>query len=154
MACACWPRVWNAIVSPGSFALNIAMLGNNWRQQAELCRRKMGDGAHRENILQALVAGVPPDQPAEGTVQVSACAVADQRDVLRVTSLADIQAHDWLLDPERKRMFMAMKREVLRIGGYRQEYFVSPTPELTAMADAVIDLDTLRANASCAIAQT
>jgi DNA repair protein SbcC/Rad50 len=38
-------------------------------------------------------------------------------------------------------MFMAMKREVLRIGGYRQEYFVSQTPELAAMADVVIDLE-------------
>lgn len=47
---------------------------------------------------------------------------------------------DGALDPERKRMFMAMKREVLRVGGYRREFFVSQTPELTAMADAVIDL--------------
>ena len=38
-------------------------------------------------------------------------------------------------------MFMAMKREVLRLGGYQREFFVSQTPELTAMADAVIDLD-------------
>jgi DNA repair protein SbcC/Rad50 len=38
-------------------------------------------------------------------------------------------------------MFMAMKREVLRIGGYRQEYFVSQTPELAAMADVVLDLE-------------
>ena len=48
---------------------------------------------------------------------------------------------DGPLDPDRKRMFMAMKREVLRLGGYQQEFFVSQTPELTAMADAVIDLD-------------
>ncbi|MFH1658171.1 MAG: DNA repair protein [Pseudomonadota bacterium] len=48
---------------------------------------------------------------------------------------------DGPLDAERKRMFMAMKREVLRLGGYRQEFFVSQTPELTAMADAVIDLE-------------
>lgn len=48
---------------------------------------------------------------------------------------------DGPLDPARKRMFVAMKREVLRIGGYRREYFVSQTPELAAMADAVIDLD-------------
>jgi exonuclease SbcC len=41
----------------------------------------------------------------------------------------------------RKRMFVAMKREVLRLGGYAQEIFVSQTPELAAMADAVIDLD-------------
>jgi exonuclease SbcC len=50
---------------------------------------------------------------------------------------------DGPLDPDRKRMFMAMKREVLRIGGYEREFFVSQTPELTAMADAVIDLDEL-----------
>jgi DNA repair protein SbcC/Rad50 len=48
---------------------------------------------------------------------------------------------DGALDPERKRRFIAMKREVLRIGGYCQEYFVSQTPELTAMADAEIDLE-------------
>lgn len=48
---------------------------------------------------------------------------------------------DGPLDAERKRMFMAMKREVLRIGRYDREYFVSQTPELTALADAVIDLE-------------
>ncbi len=48
---------------------------------------------------------------------------------------------DGPLDPERKRMFMAMKREVLRLGAYQREFFVSQTPELTAMADVVIDLD-------------
>ena len=51
---------------------------------------------------------------------------------------------DGPLDPERKRMFMAMKREVLRLGGYRREFFVSQSPELTMMADAVIDLDAFR----------
>jgi exonuclease SbcC len=50
---------------------------------------------------------------------------------------------DGALDAQRKRMFMSMKREVVRLGGYRQEFFVSQTPELTAMADAVIDLDRL-----------
>ena len=48
---------------------------------------------------------------------------------------------DGPLDPERKRMFMAMKRAVLRLGGYQREFFVSQTPELTALADAVIDLE-------------
>ncbi len=48
---------------------------------------------------------------------------------------------DGPLDPERKRMFMTMKRAVLCLGGYRREFYVSQTPELTAMADAVIDLD-------------
>lgn len=51
---------------------------------------------------------------------------------------------DGALDPERKRMFMAMKREVLRLGGYQREFYVSQTPELTAMADVVIDLDAMR----------
>ena len=51
---------------------------------------------------------------------------------------------DGSLDPERKRMFMAMKREILRVGGYAQEFFVSQTPELAAMADVVIDLEALR----------
>lgn len=49
---------------------------------------------------------------------------------------------DGPLDPEHKRMFMAMKREVLRLGGYGREYFITQTPELAAMADAVIDLET------------
>jgi exonuclease SbcC len=48
---------------------------------------------------------------------------------------------DGALDPARKRMFGAMKREVLRLGGYRREFFISQTPELAGMADAVIDLD-------------
>jgi len=55
---------------------------------------------------------------------------------------------DGALDPDRKRMFMAMKREVLRLGGYKREFFVSQTPELTAMTDAVIDLDAM-ATARC-----
>ena len=50
---------------------------------------------------------------------------------------------DGALDAERKRMFMAMKREVLRLGGYEREFFVSQTPELTAMADAVIDMEAM-----------
>ncbi|WP_232504684.1 DNA repair protein [Acidovorax delafieldii] len=54
---------------------------------------------------------------------------------------------DGALDPERKRMFGAMKREVLRLGGYRREFFVSQTPELAGMADVVIDLEALRTDA-------
>jgi exonuclease SbcC len=50
---------------------------------------------------------------------------------------------DGPLDPDHKRMFMDMKREVLRLAGYTREYYVSQTPELTAMADVVIDLDTM-----------
>jgi exonuclease SbcC len=55
---------------------------------------------------------------------------------------------DGPLDAERKRMFLAMKREVLRLGGYAREYFISQTPELAALADAVIDLDALQIAAS------
>ena len=54
---------------------------------------------------------------------------------------------DGALDAERKRMFFAMKRKVLKLGGYEREFFVSQTPELTAMADAVIDLDAMASNA-------
>lgn len=50
---------------------------------------------------------------------------------------------DGALDPARKRMFMTMKREVLRLGGYAREIFISQTPELTGLADAVINLDEL-----------
>lgn len=53
---------------------------------------------------------------------------------------------DGTLDPLRKRMFMEMKREVLRLGGYAREIFISQTPELTEMADAVIDLDVMHRN--------
>lgn len=53
---------------------------------------------------------------------------------------------DGPLDPEHKRMFMDMKREVLRLGGYAREFYVSQTPELTAMADHVIDLDAMAKN--------
>ncbi len=52
---------------------------------------------------------------------------------------------DGALDAQHKRMFIAMKREVLKLGGYEREFFVSQTPELTAMADAVIDLDGMAA---------
>jgi exonuclease SbcC len=50
---------------------------------------------------------------------------------------------DGPLDPDHKRMFMDMKREVLRLGRYAREFYVSQTPELTAMADHVINLDAM-----------
>lgn len=50
---------------------------------------------------------------------------------------------DGPLDPQRKRQFMRMKREVLAIGGYRREFFVSQSPELWELADTVIDVSTL-----------
>jgi len=54
---------------------------------------------------------------------------------------------DGPLDPEHKRMFIAMKREVLRLGGYEREFFITQTPELALMADAVIDLDSMHFDA-------
>lgn len=50
---------------------------------------------------------------------------------------------DGPLDPDRKRMLMAMKRAVLSSGGYEREFFVSQTPELWAMADRAIDIGAL-----------
>lgn len=51
---------------------------------------------------------------------------------------------DGPLDSEHKRMFMAMKREVLRLGGYEREFYISQTPELAAMADAQLDVGAMR----------
>ena len=51
-------------------------------------------------------------------------------------------------------MFMAMKREVLRLGGYGREFFITQTPHLAAMADAVIDLDAMHVDALAGIDST
>lgn len=50
---------------------------------------------------------------------------------------------DGPLDPDRKRMFINMKRKVLELGGYEQEFFVSQTPDLWQMADKVIHLNAI-----------
>uniref|UniRef100_E6QMX3 Putative ATPase involved in DNA repair n=1 Tax=mine drainage metagenome TaxID=410659 RepID=E6QMX3_9ZZZZ len=50
---------------------------------------------------------------------------------------------DGALDTERKRQFMRMKHAVLEQGGFEREFFVSQTPELVEMADAVIDISAL-----------
>ena len=47
---------------------------------------------------------------------------------------------DGPLDPERKRQYLTMKREVLKIGGYKREYLITQTPELWEMADHIIDV--------------
>ncbi|MGD0238558.1 MAG: hypothetical protein ABSC55_28975, partial [Syntrophorhabdales bacterium] len=47
---------------------------------------------------------------------------------------------DGALDHERKRAYFRMKQKVLALGGYRQEYCITHTPELLAMANAVISL--------------
>jgi hypothetical protein len=63
-----------------------------------------------------------------------------QTDGPRYATLFSNEA-DGAFDAQHKRRFMAMKREVLRVGGYSQEYFISHTTELSEMADAVIDLE-------------
>lgn len=50
---------------------------------------------------------------------------------------------DGPLDPEKKRQFIRMKREVLKQGGYAREFFITHTPELLEEADAVIDVAAL-----------
>jgi exonuclease SbcC len=59
---------------------------------------------------------------------------------------------DGALDPEKKRQFMAMKRKVLELGGYRKEFFISHTPDLQAEADAIIDMATLKEAAPTGLA--
>lgn len=63
-----------------------------------------------------------------------------QADGRRSATLFSDEA-DGAFDAQHKRRFIAMKREVLHMGGYAQEFFISHTPELADMADAVIDLD-------------
>ncbi|MGW8179586.1 MAG: hypothetical protein ACWGQW_12635 [bacterium] len=52
---------------------------------------------------------------------------------------------DGALDPDRKIMFTSMKRKVLELGGYDREIFITHTPELYDLADAVIDLNSMKA---------
>jgi exonuclease SbcC len=47
---------------------------------------------------------------------------------------------DGALDPEKKRAYFRMKQKVLALGGYDQEFCITHTPELLAMANAVISL--------------
>ena len=47
---------------------------------------------------------------------------------------------DGALDPEKKRAYFRMKQKVLALGGYEQEYCITHTPELLAMANAIISL--------------
>ncbi len=51
---------------------------------------------------------------------------------------------DGALDPERKQMFLTMKRKVLEIGNYSNEIFISHTPDVIDSADKIIDLNELR----------
>ncbi len=47
---------------------------------------------------------------------------------------------DGALDPEKKGQFVRMKRRVLELGGYGREYFISHSPDVWPLADAVIKL--------------
>lgn len=47
---------------------------------------------------------------------------------------------DGAFDAEHKRMFLAMKRQVMQLGGYQQEFFISHTPELCDLADVTLNL--------------
>lgn len=47
---------------------------------------------------------------------------------------------DGALDPEKKGQFVQMKRRVLELGGYEREFFISHSPDVWPLADAVIKL--------------
>lgn len=51
---------------------------------------------------------------------------------------------DGALDPEKKVQFARMKREVLKIGGYRQEIFISHAEAVQDCADVVINMEGFR----------
>jgi DNA repair protein SbcC/Rad50 len=108
------------------------------------------DGDTGESKSMGLMSGGERVIVNEALVRAVALYLA-QHSGRRYTSLFSDEA-DGALDVDRKRMFMAMKREVLRLGGYEREFFISQTPELTAMADAVIDLESWRVDAACASA--
>jgi exonuclease SbcC len=50
---------------------------------------------------------------------------------------------DGALDAEKKLEFVAMKRQVIRIGGYEREYFISHSESVWGLADSVIDMGKL-----------
>lgn len=52
---------------------------------------------------------------------------------------------DGPLDPQKKLQFLRMKREVLRIGGYKREFYISHTPDIVMLADSKIDMKALPA---------
>lgn len=47
---------------------------------------------------------------------------------------------DGALDPQKKEQFVRMKRRVLELGGYDREFFISHSPDVWPLADAVIHL--------------
>lgn len=56
---------------------------------------------------------------------------------------------DGALDPEKKRMFLAMKEKVMEKGGYTREYFITHTKDIWERADDIIDLEQLRKEQAC-----
>ncbi|MGO9014382.1 MAG: hypothetical protein ACLQF0_05330, partial [Dissulfurispiraceae bacterium] len=56
----------------------------------------------------------------------------------RMFSTIYTDERDGALDVERKKEFFSLKRKVLAIGGYEREFFISQSPDIQAMADAVI----------------
>jgi exonuclease SbcC len=107
------------------------------------------DGETGESKSMGLMSGGERVVINEALVRAVALYLA-QHSGRRYTTLFSDEA-DGPLDPDRKRMFMAMKREVLRLGGYEREYFISQMPELTAMADMVIDLDAMHVDVHAGI---
>lgn len=99
------------------------------------------DGASGESKSVGLMSGGERVWINEALIRAVALYLA-QNTGRRYESLFCDEA-DGPLDAERKRMFMAMKREVLRVGGYEREFFISQTPALSEEADVVIDLDRL-----------
>lgn len=77
----------------------------------------------------------------EALVRAMALHVAASSTARYATLFSD--ESDGALDTERKRQFMRMKHAVLEQGGFEREFFVSQTPELVEMADAVIDISAL-----------
>ena len=62
---------------------------------------------------------------------------ADQLDI-------ELDESDGALDPEKKIQFTRMKREVLKLGGYRREFFISHSEAVQGCADAVIDMEAFK----------
>ena len=96
---------------------------------------------HLSDVRSALDAGVPAAQVYPHSAHASEANPHEVRIAFDGDAVLFSDEADGPLDPEHKRMFMAMKREVLRLGGYACEFFVSQTSELTGMADRIIDLE-------------
>lgn len=107
------------------------------------------DGLHDDSKSVTLMSGGEKIWINECLTRAMALYLAQRSDALAGAGRSDTlfsDEADGAFDPSHKRAFMAMKRAVLRLGGYRREFFISHTPELVSMADAVLDLDQLTAS--------